>query len=94
MAIETLREEITETEFRKYLKYGFVIAKGQSGKTYQIFRNQDHTKVWKGGKIIEEICVRIKDCKIPPTDNVIAFKNMVQIDEEEFRKMGNVYKAA
>lgn len=92
VAIESLREEITETEFRKYLKYGFVLVKGQSGKTYQVFRNRSHTKVWKGGKIIEEVCVRLKNYKIPPTDNVIAFLNMIQIDEEEFRKMGNIYK--
>ena len=92
VAIETLREEITETEFRKYIKYGFVLVEGQSGKTYQVFRNESHTKVWKGGKVIEEVCVRIRDYKIPPTDNVIAFLNMIQIDENEFRKMGNVYK--
>jgi hypothetical protein len=92
IAIEALREEITESEFRKYIKYGFVLVEGQSGKTYQIFRNQSHTKVWKNGKVIEEICVRIKNHRIPPTDNVIAFLNMVQIDEEEFRKMGNLYK--
>ena len=91
-AIETLREEITESEFRKYIKYGFVLVKGQSGKTYQIYRNESHTKVWKNGRVIEEICVRIKSYKIPPTDNVIAFSNMIQIDEEEFRKIGNVYK--
>jgi len=91
-AIETLREEITESEFRKYIKYGFVLVKGQSGKTYQIYRNESHTKVWKNGRVIEEICVKIKNHKIPPTDNVIAFSNMIQIDEEEFRKIGNVYK--
>lgn len=91
VAIETLREEITETEFRKYIKYGFVLVKGQSGKTYQIYRNRSHTKVWKNGKVIEEVCVRIKDYNIPPTDNVIAFLNMIQIDEEEFRKIGNIY---
>ena len=92
IAIETLREEITETEFRKYIKYGFVLIEGQSGKTYQVFRNRSHTKVWKGGEFIEEICVRIKDSEIPPTDNVIAFLNMIQIDENEFRKIGNIYK--
>ncbi len=91
IAIETLREEITEAEFRKYIKYGFVLVKGQSGKIYQVYRNRSHTRVWKAGKIIEEVCVRIKDSNIPPTDNVIAFLNMIQIDEEEFRKMGNIY---
>ena len=75
------------------MKYGFVLIEGKSGKTYQIFRNAYHTKVWKGGKLIEEVCVRIKsNLKVPPTDNVIAFRTMIRIDEEEFRKIGNVYK--
>ena len=92
VAIETLREMISETEFRRYIKYGFILVQGNSGKTYQIFRNQSHTKVWKNGKVIEEICVRIKNVNIPPTDSVIAFHAMIRIDEEEFRKSGNLYK--
>lgn len=92
VAVETLREEITEAELRKYLRYGFVLVKGASGKTYQIFRNSWHTKVWLGGKLIEEVCVRLDSAaKAPPTDNVIAFKRMVEVDESEFRKCGNVY---
>jgi hypothetical protein len=94
-ALETLREIITETEYRKYLKYGFVLVKGISGDTYQIFRNKSHTKVYRGSKLIEEVCVRIKDADIPPTDNVIAFLTMLQAgDEQEFKKLGNVYKFA
>ena len=91
-AVSTLREDLSETEFRKYIKYGFVLVPGKSGKTYQVFRNQDHTKVWKGGKLLEEICVRIANSKCPPTDNVVAFKTMIEADEEYFRKCGNVYK--
>lgn len=91
-AIETLREMITEQEFRKYIKYGFVLVTGNSGRVYQVFRNKSHTKVWEKGRVVEEICVRIKDRKIPLTDNVIAFKQLIEIDENEFKKMGNVYK--
>lgn len=91
VAIETLRESITEKEFRKYLKYGFVLVNGKGGKTYQVFKNRLHTKVWKGGQVIEEICVHLKDWAIPPTDHVIAFRTMIQADEEAFRKLGNVY---
>lgn len=94
-ALETFREMVTEKEFRKYLRYGFVLVEGKSGYVYQIFRNNWHTKVWKGGKLIEEICVRIKkDQKCPPTDNVIAFMAAISADEEEFKKLGNVYKMA
>lgn len=91
IAMETLRESITEEEFRKYLTYGFVLVEGKGGKTFQVFRNRSHTKVWKGGKVIEEICVHLKDRSIPPTDHVIAFRAMIRADEEAFRKLGNVY---
>ena len=90
-AMETLREMITEREFRKYLRYGFILVKSKSGKTFQVFRNRSHTKVWEGGKLVEEICVRIKDSKIPPTDNVIAFKVAIEADEDAFVSMGNRY---
>jgi len=93
IAMETLREVISETEFRKYIKYGFIMVKGQSGDNYQIFRNRSHTKVWRAGKVIEEVCVRIKyEQGVPPTDNVIAFRTIIQTDELAFKKLGNVYK--
>ncbi len=92
VALESLREVVTETEFRRYLKYGFVLVRGKSGDTFQVFRNGAHTKVWRGGKLIEEICVRIGNIeKCPPTDNVIAFKTMIESDENEFKKTGNLY---
>ena len=91
-AIETLREMISEQEFRKYLKYGFILVRGKSDLTYQVFRNKSHTMVWKNGKVIEEICIRIKDKNIPPTDNVIAFKTIIETNETNFHKLGNVYK--
>lgn len=95
VALETLREMVTEREFRKYLKYGFVLVPGESGAVYQVFRNRSHTKVWKGGKLIEEVCVRIKSSEnVPPTDNVIALATMIRADEDEFKKCGNVYKMA
>jgi hypothetical protein len=91
-AMETLREVISEADFRKYMRYGFVLVKGKSGDTFQIFRNRSHTKVWRNGQIVEEVCVRIQDSKVPPTDNVIAFRSIIQADETAFRKLGNVYK--
>ena len=95
VAMETLREMITETEFRKYLKDGFILVRGRSGRIYQIFRDKDHTKVWEKGKLIEEVCVRIKrSLNIPPTDNVIAFRAAILCSENEFKKLGNVYRMA
>lgn len=91
-AIEMLREMITEAEFQKYLKYGFILVKGQSGDIYQIFRQERHTKVWRNGQCIEEICVRLKG--VPYTDHVVAFKVMIESSEIEFKSFGNVYKLA
>lgn len=90
-AIGTLREMITEAEFRKYIVHGFLLIRGDSGRVYQVFRSRAHTKVWEKGKVVEEVCVRIKDRKIPPTDNVIAFKILIETSENEFKKLGNVY---
>jgi hypothetical protein len=90
-ALDTLREMISEADFRKYLKYGFVLVEGASGKIYQVYRSRAHTKVWENGKIVEEICVRISDHNIPLTDNVIAFMSMILASEDEFKKLGNVY---
>jgi len=92
VAINTLREMITESDFRKYIIHGFILVKGQSGKVYQIFRTHEHTKIWEKGVLVEEVCVRLKDKKIPPTDNVVAFKVLIEADENEFKKLGNVYK--
>lgn len=94
VALETLREFISEAEFRKYLRYGFILVKGQSGDVFQIFRNRSHTKVWRNGKVVEEVCVRIREVNVPPTDNVIAFRQIIQTSEVEFKKLGNVYKLA
>jgi hypothetical protein len=90
-ARETLREMISESDFRKYIKYGFILVSGQSGKIYQIF-SQGPTKVWDKGMLLFEICIMFKDFGIPPTDRAIALKTLVESSEEEFYRMGNVYK--
>lgn len=76
----------------RYIKYGFVLVKGKSGDIYQVPRSSHYTNVWRNGKLIEKICVRIADSKIPLTDNVIAFKTIIETDENEFKKIGNVHK--
>jgi hypothetical protein len=92
IALDTLREMISESDYRKYLKHGFVLVEGTSGDTYQIFRRSPHTKIWRDGILMEEVCVKLKDFDLPPTDNVIAFIAMVQTNEEEFKALGNRYK--
>ena len=93
-ALETLRDMITEQEYRNYIRYGFITVKGKSGRLYQISRTLNHTKVWDHGELVEEGCVRIKggDFVVPETDNIIAFKVMIETDENLFKSLGNVYK--
>ena len=93
VAMEALRESLTENEWRRYLTRGFILVRGSSGKRYQIFRDKWHTKVWDKGKVVSEICARISGA-VPPTDNVIAFKTMIEADERQFERIGNVYKMA
>jgi hypothetical protein len=90
-ALDTLREMVSESDFRKYLKHGFLMIRGASGDMYQVHRDRHHTKIWRNGKVAEEVCVRIKDPSVPPTDNVIAFKTAIEVSEEAFKAMGNVY---
>jgi len=92
VALEALREMVTERQYRNYLKRGFLIVKGSSGKEYQLFRTRWHAKVREKGKIVAEICSRILDNRVPLTDNVIAFKTMIEADETDFEKAGNVYR--
>lgn len=97
VSLTTLRETISEQEYRRFVKHGFILVKGASGDVFQIFRDQNHTRVWRGGKVIEEVCVRIHhNAKTPPTDNLIAFKAIIEAEngEDEFRRMGNVYRMA
>jgi len=91
-AIETLREEISEFEFRRYIKRGFITVVGSSGRVYQIFRDRQHIKAYWQGQLIEELCIYIPDGNVPVTDKLIAFKTMIDINEDEFRKYSNVYK--
>lgn len=91
LAQDLLRDMITETEFRNYLKYGFLlIPVGE--KTYQIFKDRSHTKVWVKGKVVEELCIRVKsEIQCPPTDGVITKKILLESSEELFRSKCNVY---
>lgn len=93
-AIETLREMISEADYRRFLKYGFILVRARSGKIYQIPRVNKHIKVWHNGQVVEELCSYINDEKIPPTDRLVAFKTMLESDngEEELRKISNVYR--
>jgi len=92
VALTTLREMISESDFRRYLRDGFLCVRGVSGRMYQLFRNRWHAKVWENGVLVQEVCTRISsNINVPPTDNIIAFKVMIECHEDEFLSIGNVY---
>jgi len=80
-ARQTLRDIITEKDWRRYITNGFVMVKGPSGRYYQIFANRSHTVVWEKNKKIHELCI-VTDNDCPPTDHVITIKTMVELDEQ------------
>ena len=79
-ARDTLRDMITENEFRRYLTNGFIMVKGPSGLWYQIFSNQIRIRVYEKGKKVAHLCIHT-DEKCPPSDHTINMKLMVEFDE-------------
>lgn len=88
-ARDTLRKVIGETQFRNFLKHGFISVRGKSGKVYQLFTGHDRTRVWLNGQLVEELCVILKG-QFPPTDTLIVRYLMVINNEEQFRALANV----
>lgn len=91
-ALECLREMVSEEEYRRYLVYGFILVTASSGRVYQVHRNQHYISVRENGAVVERVCVYIPDMSIPPTDKLVAFKTMIETDEERFKALGNVYR--
>jgi hypothetical protein len=90
-ARSTLRRVIGEDQYRRFMKNGFIVVRGQSGKTYQIFPGYNKTVVWENGKKIEELCVVLSG-DFPPTDSMIMRYLMILNDENDFRQRANVFR--
>lgn len=88
-ALMTLRDLVSERQYRRYLTNGFIMVKGQSDLYYQIFSDQRQIVVWKNNYKFCKICIHT-DRKCPPTDHVINCKMMIEFDEKEVWKGGNV----
>lgn len=90
-ARQTLRDIISEKEWRRYITNGFIMAKGQSGKFYQIFIDRSHTIVWESNEKIKELCIVAAD-GCPPTDHVITIKTLVELDEKSVWDGANLHE--
>lgn len=81
-ARETLRDMLIESEWRRYVTNGFIMARGNSGKWYQVFAAQnERVRVYENGKYITNLCIH-SDGECPPTDHVINIKILVELDED------------
>lgn len=88
VALQLLKGLVGQDDFRRYLKYGFVMVRGHSGLRYQIERGRHVVGVWNERSRIDGICVYL-DGPFPPTDGVITRMLMAERDELELWRRGN-----
>lgn len=90
-ALHLLRSMVEQDQFRRYLKHGFIVQRGDSGLDYQIRRNAT-CQVWDKGTLIATLCVhlRLENRPAPPTDHVVGKMLIVQCDEKDFWKRANI----
>jgi hypothetical protein len=86
-ARDSLRDLISEQDWRRYVTNGFIMVKGYDC-WYQIF-NEGNIKVYRKGKITHSICIHT-DRSCPPTDHVLNMKLLVEIDEAQIWRGGNI----
>lgn len=90
LALQLLRKMVGQDEFRRYLKHGFILARGPSGLSYQIAR-RERIVVREYGNKLATLCVHLKyEHKTPPTDEVVAKLLMVECDEADLWQRSNV----
>lgn len=89
-ARDTLRDMLTEKEWRRYITNGFIMVKGScSDYWYQIFSDKN-VRVYHQNKLINSICIH-SDRTCPPTDHVINMKILVELDEKVLWANGNIH---
>lgn len=91
-ARDTLRDMITEKEYRKYLVHGCLNVFGKSGKVYQVWGREKQIHVYEKGRHVNNFCIHT-DKVCPPTDHVINMKVLIECDEKLFITLGNVRDA-
>jgi len=91
-ARETLRDMISERDWRRYVTNGFLIVKGNLGHWYQIFNTcNERIRVYNKGKLFAKICIHT-DEKCPPTDHILNMWTLIKLDENSlWGKLGNIY---
>jgi len=89
----TLRDQISEKAWKRYVTNGYVLVNGDSGKVYQVFANHKgrHIKVYEKGKHIHDLCIHSEE--VPDSDHVMNCMLLIGSDEDEFIKQCNKHSA-
>lgn len=87
-ALQLLRQLVGQDEFRRYLRYGFIVVQGMSGLRYQIDRKRHNIVVWADTGKVDNLCCYLRG-DFPPTDSVITRMLMAERDELELWRRGN-----
>jgi hypothetical protein len=88
VALQLLKQMVSDEQFKRYLKHGFVAVEGPSGLVYQIARKSHSIHVWKNGQQIASLCVYLKN--VPPTDDVVAKILICECDEIDIWRRANI----
>jgi hypothetical protein len=93
-ARNTLRDLVSEKEWKRYVTNGYILIKGSSEKIYQIFSNhsQKRIRVFEKGNNIHDLCVH-SDGGVPDTDHVLNCMLLIKNDEKDFYSMCNKHAA-
>jgi hypothetical protein len=92
VARASLRDMLSEADWRRYLTNGFIMVKGKSGYWYQLFSNGSNVQVYMKGNRVASICIHSDG--VPPTDHVINMKLLIELDEQQVWHGGNVSAAS
>lgn len=88
-ARDTLRDMISEADWRRYVTNAFLMVRGPSNKWYQIFANGSRPNVYERGQKVATLCIHTSS-ECPPSDHVINLKLLIELDEAALWKGSNV----
>lgn len=93
-AMSLLAEICDLNRVNMYCSSGYLPAMGNiSRRTYLIPRRGKIVELDSNGGMAFHWCIHVDNCRsVPPTDNVIAIRNVLEGSEAAFRKIGNKSK--
>lgn len=89
-ARDTLRDMLSEADWRRYVTNGFIMVRGDSGKWYQVFarHNEERIRVYENNRHTATLCIHSSE-ECPLTDHVIAMKIQIEVDEDSLWREAN-----